>query len=275
MWSAWGDVLTVVAALAGAVTLPLVVASFAFGGRGSGLQPAARWLWWTSPMIPVLLVATDIFRDTRTLWISKSGFALFPLLLFLLVRAVQPVRGRIRRAAAVAVWPLLFAFSSGLAIWSSEQFYTGHEVLVRTVAFEDRPSHQVVLSSTARGYLIPFLLDARKADLRKAGVSVANPDTLSRCIEALLTDGSVSRVTLVDFDVAYRPEERWGTLPVEEFNHHPDRTGWLFRILNPGDPRLASADQLERRREQFRSSIDSGRRLILLSTPSKVKYFSE
>ncbi len=275
MWSAWGDALILAAALAGAVTLPLIVASFVSGSRWAGLQPPARWLWYASPVVPVLLVATDIFRDTRTAWISKSGFALFPLLLLLLARAAQGVRGRFPRAGVVAVWPVLFALASGAAIWSSVKTHTGHEVLVRAIALEDRSSHQVVVSSTARGYLLPFLLDARKAGLRNVEVSRASPETVPGCIDDLMANDSISRVTLVDFGVVYRPEESWGALPVEAFQRQPDRAGWDFRILQPGDPRLATATQLERRLEKFQSSVDSGRRLLLLSTPSKVKYFSE
>ena len=274
MRSSVGGLLGIAAVGAGAWTALLFVRSWRPASRAD-TPPAARLLWAMAPVIPLGLLASDLLRDTGTLWISKPAFGLFPLLLLAIARGVTSLRGPRIRSIALGLWLLLFALATGLAIDRNVRGITPFEVAVQTLSQADEASHHVVLSSTARGYLVPFLLDARDAGLENLKLGWAPPDALQECLAAQLSSPSVSQLTWIDFEVGYRPQEQWSPLPLALLEEGSHGRAWRGLRLDPGADALRERAAHERWQEKLREHRRAGAPTFLLLSPTAVKYWSE
>ena len=275
LWSSWGGGLVAAIVLAGAVTLPFAVLAF----RSAALQnldSMARSLWFAAPVVPVAIFTSDLLRETHTLFISKTAFALFPLLLLLLVRAVLYFRTRWRAAWVLAVWPVIFAIATIGFVRDSARFATGYEVIVDVLAKESASPHLVLFSSTRRGYTVPFLLEARESGLDTLSVAYAEREDLEACLEKAMGSDRLQQITLLDFGVPYRKQDFWGELPREILAARTREKPWEAVFLDPNEPALAASSDA---RQSWLTALANARspekRLLLIIRPAKVKYFSE
>ena len=85
----------------------------------------------------------------------------------------------------------------------------------------------------------------------------------------------LSRVTLVDFDVPYRPEETLGVPRLRGIAQSAESAGWSVVRLQPSLGRVASTGALDRWWAANLNDAPSGRRLLLVASPTRSKYFSE
>jgi hypothetical protein len=222
--------------LLGLTTVPLMVASWA--GRRDTFP--TNLVWASVPTLPALILAADWLYDTHTLFVTKTTFALLPFLLLLVVRAFAWLPLGPRRLGLTA-WLVLLSTSTMADLHTRGATYTPMKVVAADIARRDDPSHVVVLSSTFPGFAPPFLLNLRLAQVERVRVGYAPWFDLSELVDAVTADSTVHTVTLVNFDVAYAPAERWQPEHLDAVAVQAAAVGWnvttfpnLIPLLRPG-----------------------------------------
>jgi len=237
---------------------------------GQDLGP--RLLWASLPLLPATILLADWFHDTRTLFVSKTSFVLFPFLVLLVVRgwlswgSYRSVshRSASHRLAVVGLgaWALLLAAATlggfqGLALRQTP--------VARTTAFvlaTDEPGHVVALSSLYPGYAIPLLLSLREAGVEEVSLAYAPWYALESFVEAASADAGVKRLSLINLDVGYSPVETWQRPLLQRTLGQARRAGWDAGLGTPGEAASEDAD------------ASGGRRPLRIVTPVQAKYFS-
>ena len=274
LWSSWAGLLVVFLALLGAVTIPFAILAFRPAAFRDLAWPA-RSLWWAALVLPLAIVASDLVRDSHTFFISKTSFALLPLILLLLVRASMEIRPRLLRAGMMAAWALLFAIATVGAIREDIVYTTPSEVVTDVLAGHPDSTHRVLVSTRARGYSVPFLLEARKRGLDAVEVVYAGRADLEACLEAAMNAPDTQQVTLVDFKVPYRPQDHWGELPQQLLASRAGARAWEAVFLDPADPRVAGSEGAAPWLQKLREVRSSERPLVITVAPVKAHWFSE
>jgi hypothetical protein len=235
-------------------TLPALVASFLRASPTRGDRLANLGLA-TAALLPVTLAAVDLARDTHTFFVSKTSFALLPLLLLPVVRAWSVLPGATARSFGFALWATLFVSANVASLYTRVTIVNPFERAARVIAAHDDASHLVVLSSPIRGYAIPFLLTLRDAGVEHVRLVHASRTQLHQEAERALSDPSRRRVTLVNFPVIYDRSQAWDLALLRRTAAEARARGW--RVESPG-----------------RGVAARGERVLSIASPVPVKYFS-
>lgn len=191
------DVVTLALTALELLTLPLVVWSFQ-AARRADLSPGALRLWATAPALPLLISAGDAWHDTHTLFITKTGFLMFPLLLLLIARGWQAIPGENLRKAGLAAWLALLGWASvsGLALAQDQPGFLAR--IASDLGHADESSHLVLVNSTHRGDLMPLVMSLRDAGVRDVVLSHVEDGQLEATVRSLLAEPQRRRITLVN-----------------------------------------------------------------------------
>ena len=274
LWSTIPDVLRLSAVFLGGLTLPWVLLSLR-PRILEALDPLSRALWFVLPVIPALVLASDWVRDTHTIFLSKTNFMLLPIGILLIVRAFQALPSNRWSLIAMSAWLLLFGAAVGAAIHTRSWALTPFEVVSETIRRPDSPAHLVLLSSDARGYVVPFLLTLRKAGVREAVIADAPKAEVASCVEAALRNPGFERVTLVHFDVPYRPSDVLGPASLRSIAETAKEAAWTPVRLQPSQPRVSAVPGLDRWWRGQVEGVELDSRVMVISSPTKSWYFTE
>ena len=119
------------------------------------------------------------------------------------------------------------------------------------------------------------LLTLREARVRNLAITLAPSEQLESCVDSLLADPSLQRLTLVDFRVPYGGRGAWQPEALASVARRARSLGWHQVVLPAGDPSLGvrarSDDFWQRRFPQ----LPGDPRVLVIASPTKTKYFSE
>ena len=274
LWSTWAEPLRFVAVLLGVITLPCVLVSLRSGSIRT-LDPIARVLWLMLPVLPVMVLASDWVRDTHTILLSKTNFMFLPVGILLIVRSAYAFSSRRWSLVTVLAWSAFFLSATGSALYTRSWALTPVEVVAETIRRADSSAHLVLLSSDARGYVVPLLRAFREMGVQKVLLVHAPVEELEPCLTAVLASPEIHRVTLVDFKVPYRGASTLGPPRLRRMAESAQAVGWSPIRIQPSQPRFASASALDRWWRQHVESIGGDPKLLVFASPTKAKYFSE
>jgi uncharacterized membrane protein len=211
-------------------TFPLAVAAFRKSALAR-LDPAARAFWASCLLYPLALVAADAWADTHTFFISKTSFALLPILLLLVLRAWRSApSARVAWVGGLA-WTLLLAAATLANITTRAATRLPYEVAAAHLQRSDAPTHRVMASSTLRGYAIPLLLTLRDADVTQVRISAPPPEEVVGAVRAAVADPAVDQVSLLDLAADYRPGQRYSKEILDRAAAVARAAGWRVRWL--------------------------------------------
>ncbi|MFT7463712.1 MAG: hypothetical protein ACI9EF_002059 [Pseudohongiellaceae bacterium] len=207
-----GQHLATAALVLGALSLPILLWAFAGAGR-KALGTNAQRFWITATLLPLLILASDLWRGSHTIFIPKLCFGMIILLVLALVRAWLAVPVAWLRNAGLASWALLMIISMTFNTYTRAAEPSDMEDTAASIAQADTNYHLVILSTDLRGYSAPFLLSLRDAGVQNVFVTQAkNQEDLS----LLLVDISnrwasrFQRVSLVNFRIPqFRTQLMW------------------------------------------------------------------
>jgi len=201
--------------------------------RRAALPPSGLWL--ASAALPLALALADRLHGSRTLFVSKTAFALWPLALLWVGRAGRALPPRVGRAALALAASALLATSAGV-LWRRAPAPDAVERHAAAIAAPGPTPHWVALASRMPGYAVPLLraLAAEGFDGTLVYAPVLDLDPL---LERAAAAG-VARLTLVDLAVDYGPAQRWGAPGLERLARRARERGWRVGD-EPGEgPRL-------------------------------------
>jgi uncharacterized membrane protein len=203
----WGQHLGTLSLVLAVITLPVAVWAFAGPARRK-LDACARRFWISAALLPVLLVASDIWRGNHTIFIPKLCFGLIVLLALIVVRAWMAVPVAWLRNAGLTSWALLMACSVTLTIYSEASIPSEMEQAAEAIAQADTAYHLVVISTDLRGYVVPFLLSLQDAGV--SNVFIAQAAGHENLIDLMVNvsnnmSSRFQRVSLVNFRISMWP----------------------------------------------------------------------
>jgi len=213
-------------AILGAISLPLAVLSFWFRGAGPP-EPRAVRLWWiTAPVLPLSIGVADSLHDTHTLFLTKTGFLLLPVLIALVVRGwVRAGFGPWVLRAGLAAWLLLFAAASVADLRLLSAHDSPFEAAARTIAANDGAGHLVVLPSAWPGFAIPLLLSMQRAGASEVVVACTSAGRLRALVESPETRSRYRNLTLVNFKIT-DPRLHWPDQRLRRLRFEARAAGW-------------------------------------------------
>jgi len=252
-----GPVLLAGLAFLAAVSLPLAALSFWPRRGGSPELHTVALFWITAPVLPLSIGVADALHDTHTLFLTKTGFLLLPLLIALVVRGwLRADLGLWVSRAGLAAWLLLFVTASVADLRWLSTHDSPAEGAARAIAAHDDARHLVVLASPSPGDAIPLLLSMQRAGVREVAVAYANELRLRKLLESPETRARYRNLTLVNF-VSTDPRFQWPDRRIERLRVEARAAGWRLagdsaanqgqpadaprlRILGPLSPKLRS-----------------------------------
>ena len=274
LWSTWAGALRLAAVLLGVITLPCILISLRSGPMRN-LDPISRVLWLMLPVLPAMILASDWVRDTHTILLSKTNFMFLPVGILLIVRSAYAFSSRRGSLAMVLAWSAIFFSATVSAFYTRSWALTPAEVVAETIRRADSSAHMVLLSSDARGYVVPLLRTLRDTGVGQARLVHAPVEELERCLAAALASPDIHRVTLVDWKVPYRDASTLGPPRLRRMAESAQAAGWSPIRIQPSQARIASVSALDRWWRQHIESVGADQKLLLLASPTKGKYFSE
>ena len=274
LWSTGAEFLRLAAVLLGVITLPCILISLRSGLLRT-LDPISRVLWLMLPILPVMILASDWVRDTHTILLSKTNFMFLPVGILLVVRSAHVFSSRRASLGMVLAWSAVFFSATISAVYTRSWALTPVEVVAETIRRADSSAHMVLLSSDARGYVVPLLRDLRDTGVGQALLVHAPVEELERCLAAALVSPDIHRITLVDWKVPYRGARTLGPPRLRRMAESAQAAGWAPIRIQPSQARIASASALDRWWRQHVESIGADQKLLLVASPTKAKYFSE
>jgi hypothetical protein len=218
----------------------LTAVAFAMPIRRGGVRSpdvAARAFWISTPLLPLLIAAADLWHGTHTLFLTKLSFGLFPLLVLALIGSWHTVPDRRVRVAGLAAFAALLAAVSLHNVVALIQGVSHFERIAAHLSAADARSHVVVLSDRERGYVVPLLLQLRDAGVGQLLMSAASREELPGLIDALTSDPSVRRISLIGLAVGADPE--WGAWLLRRTTAKAARRGFDLREFGPQPPPAA------------------------------------
>jgi len=238
--------LTAALALLGALTLPLAVLSLA-PARRAGEGASARAFWASAPLLPVLVAAADLWQDTHTGFLGKTGFAYPVLLILLVVRAAGTLHGRVASTALVAAWGALSLTADASLIARSAIAESSYARVAHHLRAHDDPSHLLVLSTGSPLYVVPLLLVLRDAGVARVQVLVAPPELLRAEGAALAERTGARSLSLVNLRVTYDLSSFWDRALLRDVESRAREAGWRTSRLRKdgaGEPDSQAQRQL-------------------------------
>lgn len=244
-----GDVLVVIAAVLGLLTLPLLLWAL-LGKPRRRLDPCARAFWIMTPAMPLLLGLADLLLGSHTVFVTKICFGFIILLILAVVYAWLVVPSAPLRTAGLAAWVLLLATASVMGTSYRATMDNEIEAAAKVLAQDDSPTHLVVFSTDLRGYCIPMLLTMRDAGLTNVAISAARQEDLDALLEMVERKGIYKRVSLVNHYLPYsKGKLMWDHSVAEQLMWKVKRRGWCMArasqpwgvddwqppVANPGD----------------------------------------
>lgn len=180
-------------------------------------------LWAASPMLPLSLALADRLHGSHTLFVSKTAFALLPLLALFAGRALWSLPRPAARGASGLVLAACLASSIG-AIASRAP--AAESVVVRAAALARARAepHWLAIPSLMPGYAWP-LLRALEAEGFEGSVVYAPVLDLDPLLERA-SEAGVARLTLLDLAVDYGPAQRWGAPGLARMARRARARGW-------------------------------------------------
>jgi hypothetical protein len=247
---------------------------------GSGTADAEhrlslRLLWISLPLLPAAILLADWLHDTRTLFVSKTSFVLFPFLVLLVVRAWLSLSSRRVAALGLCAWALLLAAAGAGGFYGLALRQTPVAQATAYLQQTDEPGHVVGLSSLYPGYAIPLLLSLRRAGVEQVSLAYAPWYALGDFVEDASGDPTVKRLSLLNLDVSYSSVETWQPKLLRHVLATARRAGWDARLWAPADAAAASGESV-----LGESALGEGApaaakpRALRIVTPIQAKYFS-
>jgi uncharacterized membrane protein len=194
--------------LLGVCTLLLVLASLLSSSRGSP-DVASSAFWISIPLLPALIIASDLWRDTHTIFITKTCFAFLPILILMVVRGWQHVSIPSVRRAGLGAWALLLGAASLSAVHAKATSVIPYEAAARHVRQRDTDAHLVVLSSPRYSCATPLLLSLRDAGVRRVRMATVSGDRLADLVKSATRSGEFTDVSLIALDVSCFTKRIW------------------------------------------------------------------
>lgn len=248
-------------------TLVLLIRDLLSSGRGP-VGSEARLLWQSLPLLPVLISGADWLRDTHTLFITKTSFALFPFLVLAGVRGWLLCERRWLGRLGLWALSLLLAAASVSNLYTRSVAQTPFEQVAEYLRGTDRESHVVALSSIYPGYSFPLLLSLRKAGVENVKIAFVPWHRLEAFVDGIgggAASPVVERLTLLNLDVDYDADQTWQLDLLQRIESRARGAGFRVRTLGPA----AAATTPPR----ATGGVGQGRPLWIV-TPVRVKYFS-
>jgi len=229
-----------------------------------------RLLWISLPLLPAAILLADWLHDTRTLFVSKTSFVLFPFLVLGVVRAWLSLSSRRVAALGLCAWALLLAAAGAGGFYGLALRQTPVARVTAYLQQTDEPGHVVGLSSLYPGYAIPLLLSLRRAGVEQVSLAYAPWYALADFVEDASGDPTVKRLSLLNLDVSYSSVETWQPKLLRQVLATARRAGWDARLWAPADAAAAPGE----------SAVGEGApaaakpRALRIVTPIQAKYFS-
>jgi hypothetical protein len=201
------------------------------------LSEHARRFWLCAPLLPALVALGDLWRGTHTLFVTKTAFMLFPLLVLLIVHAWHAVPSRRVSALGLGAWCLLLAGATIGSLAHAGDHATAEEFLAADLSRADTEDHLVVLSTAHRGELLPLLCTLRDAGVTKVRVSLVPEDALAAATRELLEDPAARRATLVNLPRRCQclvPPSPWSEARLDAVVEQARAAGWAVGRGPPG-----------------------------------------
>jgi hypothetical protein len=180
----------------------------------------------TVPLLPLSIGVADYLHDAHTLFLTKTGFLILPVLILLVVRGWDRAGfGPLRARFGLAAWLVLLSTASiaDLRLLSSRD--SPFESAARSIEADDRPEHLVVLASKRPGFAIPFLLSLHRAGVREVVVTYASEGRLREIVESPETRSRYEDLTLINFE-ATDPRLRWSERRLRGLRLEAREAGW-------------------------------------------------
>lgn len=229
------------------------------------LDPEARLLWQSLPLLPAMIACADYLRDTHTLFIAKTNFSLFPFLVLVAVHGWLRAEPRGLRTLGLGALSLLLAVAMASNLYTRCVARTPFEQVAEYLRATDRESHVVALSSIYPGYSFPLLLDLRKAGVEHVRLVFAprrRLEEVTQRFESATASSRGGRLTLINLEVDYDAEQTWPTDLLRRVERRAREAGFRVRVLGPAAASLHA------------TGAEGPEPLLWIVTPVRVKYFS-
>ncbi len=227
----------------GVVTLVLAVRSFA-GGRAAAFSPAVRLFWCCAPLLPVAMLSADAWLGMNTFFVPKLAFAMFPLLVLLVMRGWSTLPRPGWRTAGLAAWAILLTCASACNLHTIDRRVSDHESVAAYARGTDSPDHTLVVSSRNRGHVSALVLALRDASVEHVNVLYAPQHRVVHYMREVAEDPDAGRVTFVNLSLPYLKTETWDKDLLMRAREIARENGWWGRWVGPnGAPELKIPSQ--------------------------------
>jgi hypothetical protein len=208
-------------------------------------------------VVPLAILSADLTLGTHTLFLSKTSFVLFPIGLLCLTRAWAELSTATSRRTSAVLWLTIFLSANVLTLDSQLNRHSPMSSLAEGISRSDGANHIVLLSSPARGYVLPLLLALRDAGVKEVRVAVASAQVgIEGVVREFASKSDVSRVTLVDFSIPWE-QSSWGEARLSLLAANAQRTSWQIGAVDA--PILGA---------------DAERRVLTIASPVWVPFYS-
>jgi hypothetical protein len=217
----------------GLATLVLAIWSFV-GPARKALDGTARAFWLTAPVLPLLIILSDVMRDSHTIFITKLCFGFVPILLLLVVRAWLAAPWRALRVAGLTTWAAMLCLAVVFTTYSNAKKTNDNERVAALLAQADTDDHLVVISSDIRDFAVPFLLTLRDRGVKNIYVTRCHEPKLGNLVTSTGNAGIFNRLSLVNMKVTHTKKFMWGEEFLRGIAVSAKGAGWtVFWALHP------------------------------------------
>lgn len=196
---------------------------------GGCAESRPAFLFWTSmPVLPGLILAADVIKGTHTLFVDKTVFMLFPVLVLAVVFAFLKLKSRALANSGLVLWTAAAAAATTVHCVREYERVSDYEKVVGYLAANDKSSHVVLFSSAARGYTQPFLRLLRQSSTQDLRMTLGKTQSLSAVVLRLMDDHpDTDRITLINVGAIYSAElQRWSEFEIQAATRQVERSRW-------------------------------------------------
>lgn len=221
----------------GIATLVLAVWAFA-GPARKALDGTARAFWLSAPLLPLLIILSDVMRGSHTIFITKLCFGFVPLLVLLVVRAWLAAPWRALRVTGLTLWAVVLGLAVVFTTYADAKKTNHNERAAALLAQADSDSHLVVLSSDIRDFAVPLLLTLRDLGVRNVYFTRCHAPKLDNLVASVGRARIFDRLSLMNFKVTHTEKFMWGEEFLKGIADQARTSGWtVFWAVGLGWPK--------------------------------------
>jgi hypothetical protein len=164
----------------------------------AGSKASSRYFWLMLPILPLIILSADLFRNSNTIFVVKLCFPFVPLLFLGLIDATLNNRFKRLGRMLLFLWGILFCLALANNLYQRIRVRDSYEQVADYLARNDSPEHLIVINTKVSQFLIPLLLECKKKGAKHSLMTSRKSIELTQFIDSALKDGRYKRITLVN-----------------------------------------------------------------------------